>query len=310
MAYYGRSYRSWRSRGWRTYSPSKYSLLMRLFGNGVGEIKDCFLSLDSEALSELLADYGDMHGASAEAYAKNTYPNWKSGKTGLSGQTMERLVTLVPPYLSPEQRFKILKLVLDKHKKSVVYKSIKINVKEPSAGFADLQSALTSMKHDDLLEHLPENVMEAAKWLYDDDITSARAMLADAKKIETEIIKKNASREIEILKRTISSGQIKSASYSVEMPAGTVNVVAYSPSFCYVATACFGQSAPQTLVLRSWRDSYLINQSWGRNFIVWYYKNGEELSRFAQKSPVIKIIFKVLINVVVSIISKKAIKSL
>ena len=94
------------------------------------------------------------------------------------------------------------------------------------------------------------------------------------------------------------------------MPAGTVNVVAYSPSFWYVATACFGQSAPQTLVLRSWRDSYLINQPWGRNFIVWYYKNGEELSRFTQKSPVIKIIFKVLINVVVSIISKKAIKSL
>jgi len=85
---------------------------MRLFGNGVSEIKDCFLSLDSEALSELLADYGDMHGASAEAYAKNTYPNWKSGKTGLSGQTMERLATLVPPYLSPEQRFKILQLVL------------------------------------------------------------------------------------------------------------------------------------------------------------------------------------------------------
>ena len=94
------------------------------------------------------------------------------------------------------------------------------------------------------------------------------------------------------------------------MPAGTVNVVAYSPSFCYVATACFGQTAPQTLVLRSWRDSYLINQSWGRNFIVWYYKNGEEISRFVQKLPVVKIIFKALINIVVLIISKKAIKSL
>jgi hypothetical protein len=251
-----------------------------------------------------------MHGASAEAYARNTYPHWKSGKTGLSGQTMERLVTLVPPYLSPEQRFKILKLVLDKHKKSGVYKNIKINVKEPLAGFAELQDALGSMKHDAILEHLPENVMEAAKWLYDDDITSARAMLSDAKKIETEIIKKNASREIELLKRTISSGQIKSASYSVEMPAGAVNVIAYSPSFCYVATACYGQDASQTVVLRSWRDSYLINRSWGRNFIVWYYKNGEELSKFAQKSPVVKVIFKTLISVVVSIISKKAIKTL
>jgi len=310
MTYYGRRYRSWRSRGWRTYSPSKYSLLTRLFGNGVSEIKGCFLSLDSEALSELLADYGDMHGASAEAYARNIYPNWKTGKTGLSGQTMERLVALVPPYLSSDQRFKILKLVLDKHKKSGVYKNIKINIKDPSAGFAELQDALTSMKHDDLLEHLPENVMEAATWLYDDDITSARAMLSDAKKIETEVIKKNASREVELLKRTISSGQIKSASYSVEMPAGTVNVVAYSPSFCYVATACFGQTAPQTVALRSWRDSYLINRSWGRNFIVWYYKNGAELSTFARKSPVVKVILKTLINLVVSIISKKVIKSL
>lgn len=310
MAYYGRRYRSWRSRGWRTYSPPKYSLLTQLFGNGVSEIKVSFLSLDPDGLNELLSDYGDMHGANAEAYARNTYPNWKSGKTGLSGQTMERLVTLVPPYLSSEQRFKILKLVLDNHKKSTVLKNIRINVKEPSTGFAEVQDALASMKHEDLLEHLPENVMQAAKWLYDDDITSARAMLADAKKIETELIKKNATREIDLLKRTILSGQVKSASYSVEMPAGSLNIVVYSPSFCYVATACFGQSAVETRILRLWRDSYLINKSWGRDFIVWYYNNGEGLSRLAKKSFIVRLIFKMLINIVVLIISKKGIKFL
>jgi hypothetical protein len=305
MAYYRRHYRSWRSRGWRSNSPSKYSMLTGLFGSGVNEIKSCFLSLDTEALNELLADYGDMHGKPAEEYAKKTYSQWKNGTTSLSGQTMERLVTLVPPYLSPEQRFKILSLLLDKHKKKSFYKTIRINIKEPAEGFLELQNLLSSIKYEDVLEHLPETVMEAAKWLYDDDITSARAMLAEAKKTETEIIKQNAFREIGLLKRTISSGQVKSASYSVELPNGNVSVIAYSPSFCFIATACFGQNSSQTLTLRAWRDSYLINKSWGRSFIVWYYNNGEKLSFMTKRSLLLRSFFKALINLVVLIIRKR-----
>ena len=55
-------------------------------------------------------------------------------------------------------------------------------------------------------------------------------MLAEATQIENDMIKKNALKEIELLKRTIKSGQIKSANYTVVMPAGRLSVIATSPS--------------------------------------------------------------------------------
>lgn len=55
-------------------------------------------------------------------------------------------------------------------------------MKEPIGGYAELDSALASMQHHDVLAHVPEKVMQAASWLYDDDITAARGMLAEAER--------------------------------------------------------------------------------------------------------------------------------
>lgn len=189
MGYYG--YRSW-----RRHEPSKYSVLAGLFGSAIRDIRAAFEKLDKDDLDELFSDYGAIHGDSAERYARKTFSGWKRGTIKLSGQTMERLVELVPPYLSPKQRFSILQSVLKFHKKSGGFRTIKINVKEPSQGFAELQQALASMSHNDMLAHLPEKVMKAASWLYDDDITSARAMLAEAERLENDLIRASATREI------------------------------------------------------------------------------------------------------------------
>ncbi len=303
-------YRSWRSRGWGGSSgPSKYSVLTGLFGSAVGEIRQAFMNLDKDARDELFSDYGAIHGDSAENYARKTFPKWKSRATKLSGQTMERLVELVPPYLSPEQRFSILQSVLKFHKKSGAWRTIKINVKEPAQGFAELRQALASMSHDDVLAHLPENVMKAASWLYDDDITATRAMLAEAERLENDMIRSKATREIELLRKTISTGQVQAATYSVEMPAGKLNVVAFTPSKCFVATVCFGEYAPETVTLRIWRDQYLVEQEWGRKFIVWYYNNGEEFAKITSRSSALRGVAKACISMFAKAVAYKSNRS-
>ncbi len=228
LAYY-RSYRTWRSRGYDS-KPSKYSVLAKLFGPAVKEIRIGFEGLDPDALDELFTDYGSVHGDSAEKYARKTFAKWKSGQTKLSGQTMERLIELVPPYLNPQLRMSILRAVVNLHKKSGVFRSIRINIDEPQQGFNELSDTLSQMKKEDPLAHLPENVMKAATWLYDDDITAARSMLAEAERLENETLRAGAEKELELLKRTIKAGQVRSASYSVQMPAGSLSVTIYSPS--------------------------------------------------------------------------------
>ena len=308
MRYYGkRSYRNWRSRKLSGYSaPPKYTFLTNLFGDAVWKIREAFMNLEEDARDELFSDYGAIHGESAEQYARKTFPKWKSGSTNLSGQTMERLIELVPPYLSPDQRFVILQSVLSRYKKSLSSRTLRINIKEPVQGFSELQQALASMSHNDVLAHLPENVMKAASWLYDDDITAARAMLAEAERRENDLIRSKAAREIELLRRTILTGQVKAASYSVEMPTGKLHVIAFTPSKCFVATVCFGENAPETVTLRKWRDQYLIEKSWGRRFTVFYYRNGEKLAELATCSPALKAVAKTFISVFAKAVAYKS----
>jgi len=244
MGYHGgyrrRTYKSWRSRGYgRSSAPSKYSVLFSNFGSVVSEIRQAFLALDEDALDELFKDYGAIHGDSAEAYARKTFPAWKSGKTNLSGQTLERLVGLVPPYLEPEQRMALVKLLAEKHESKGFNRprqSISINIEAPGLAFAEIDAALQKMETEDVLAHIPEHVMAAATWLYDDDVTAARSVLAEAKRAKNEIMKRAARKELELLKRTIASGQVKTATYSVELPAGILNVNAFTPAKGLFAT--------------------------------------------------------------------------
>lgn len=224
-----RTYRSWRG---RSYQPSRFSELSRMFGGAVGGIRLAFLNLDDDALEGLFEDYGSIYGDSAGRYAKQTYPQWKSGATKLSGQTMERLVALVPPYLDPSQRFSLLEDVVKRHQStghSKPYKTVEVNSELPAAGFAEIEQALSQMRQEDDLAHIPPQVLDAAKWLFDDDITAARALLAEAESKKNEIIKATATKELALLRRTVEAGQVKQASYSVEMPAGRLSVRVVTP---------------------------------------------------------------------------------
>lgn len=279
-----RRYRSYRYRSWDSNPPSKYSKLQSLFGEAVGEIKRQFFHLDDEAMDELLSDYGSIYGASAESYARATMPKWKTGATKLSGQTMERLIELVPPYLDAGQRLNILELILAHHEKNPITHTIKINAKEPAIGLAEIDASLAKINVTDELAYLPAKVMDAAKWLYEDDITAARAVMISIADLKTTALKQSAEREINLLKRMVESGQIKTASYTVKTPGGNLSIVVYSPSLCFVATLCFGKDDRRTQMLRDWRDDVLLEHDAGRRFVIWYYLHGEQLARILGRS--------------------------
>ena len=233
MGYYGRhKFRVSRWSNW-TRKPTKTDRLTNRFGDAVGQIRNGFLALDPPQLDALLKHYGQDFGVQAENYARQAYPGWKSGKTGLSGQILERLIALVPPHLSAATRFGLLQEILKKQPSSSRGKSnknLRISTREPGPGFAELDAALNLMYLEDSLAHVSESVMNAAKWLYDDDMTAARAILAEFSSRTNETIKASAAREIDLLRRTVHTGQVKEAHYNVHMPAGNLTVEVFTPS--------------------------------------------------------------------------------
>jgi hypothetical protein len=225
---YSRSRSSWGYAG----KPTKYDELHRLIGSAVGEIKKEFFLIGPEARDSLFTKYGLEYGARAEAYARNTFGKWKTGNTALSGQTMERLIQLVPPYLSSEKRYALLQIIVDVSSKPLGYtpdRVVRIDTESPHVGISEVRQALSEMKVTAPLAHVSNNVMEAANWLYDDDITVARAMLVQIAALHYDSIRKSAYRDLELIFDSITAGQIKTATYRVPAPSCTIVVQIFTP---------------------------------------------------------------------------------
>ncbi len=145
---------------------------------------------------------------------------------------MERLIQLVPPYLDAQKRYSFLELIVNAHKKNaslIRAKVIQINTESPNEGVAEIRNALAATEVKDPLAHVPEHVMKAANWLYDDDITVARAMLSQAESKYNDTIKVSAVRDMQLIFDAISAGQIKTATYRVNMPSGALEIHIYTP---------------------------------------------------------------------------------
>ena len=275
-------------------SQQDYDRLQRLFGDAIADVKKAFFNLDPKTLDRLFTVYGQAHGSSAENYARETFSSWRSGQRGLAGQTMERLIELVPPFLGADARQKLLVKVLDHNRPSRPVRTVNINVKQPEAGLAALNEAVAAVESTDVLAHLPSTVMDAARWLYDDDATVIRAVLAQSTRHEADRMRAQAAREVALLERTIRAGQIQSATYSVEFPTETIRVHAATPSKCFVVTVALGSDAPETWVLRRFRDRVLNRSEFGRALVRTYYRHGPGLAAWVSERPVARAVAVVL----------------
>ena len=285
----------------RNYTPTIQNTLASMLGDALNKIIKIFLKMQPSELDELFTQYNLMYGSSAEKYARETYPKWKSGMTKLSGKTMERLIELVPPFLSSQLRYELLKDIFQKHKKNKNERVIRVNVKEP---IEDLREAEEFIINSGLSEDekLPDSIVEFARWIYDDDMVVAKEIIKNLQLIEGERLKETALKEFYLLKRTIISGQVRTAELAVELPLTKLRIIAYSPSKCFIATVCFGESAYQTNFLRIWRDNSLIKTNFGRKFIILYYKFAGEISKKIAKHKLLIGIFKQAINFIIFLI--------
>lgn len=58
---------------------------------------------------------------------------------------------------------------------------------------------------------------------------------------------------------------------------------------CFIATATMGSyDHPEVMELRGFRDDWILKQSWGQNFVKWYYHYGEKLAKVIEQSFVLK----------------------
>jgi len=81
--------------------------------------------------------------------------------------------------------------------------------------------------------------------------------------------------------------------------AGTRRIESKSGITCFVVTASYGDiNHPTVLFYRQFRDVVLIQHTYGRQFIAWYYKKGPKLSDYIRTKPVLMLIVRTALKIV------------
>lgn len=220
--YYG--YR--RRGGWHSSGPSKKTVLQYHFGEVVQDVEHTFLHLPSYELEALFLDYGESYGKSAESYARRTYPDWRSGRTQLSGATAERLLELLPKHLSASERFDLVKKLRAKY---IRRQSEYITV-TPDNWRTPVRETINKVIAKSREFRLPEALAQKATWLSGGDVAAAQHLLHAAEEDEARL--RSAYLEAEFKRIEIFIGHVRdtqSANHTITVPQGDIHVTVAIP---------------------------------------------------------------------------------
>ena len=219
MSYYYRRYR--RYRNWGAYHASKRRNLTSLFGGIDHDVERAFFSLPSYELEALFIDYGRKYGENAESYARSTYRQWRSGATKLSGQTAERLLELIPPRLSKDQRFELIR----KLRKHYVKRASEYVRTPPESWRQHVIPSVEKVIKASRDFKLPEELFEKATWLTDGDTEAVHRILHSID--EEEARQRTAYLDAEFKRIEAFVANVKntgSASHTISIPQGDIHV--------------------------------------------------------------------------------------
>lgn len=219
---YSRSGSGWSGAEWAAHHQRRRAELTLRFGGIDQDVERIFLSLDHVSLRALLRDYAAEYGDGAAAYARTTYPKWKARSVLLSGQTAERLLDLLPPYLSSQVRYELIR----KLRQNCLAK-LTLNVTcEPANWREAVRPAVNQVVSHFRAQNLPPYVTSVATWLTRNDARAAQALLARAEEEEAVIrtrLLAEEFRRIEALLGAHDSARV-TVRHAISLPQGTVHV--------------------------------------------------------------------------------------
>lgn len=206
----------------------EYEQLSRRLGPIVSDVRQAFFDLPASSRNRLFDMYTALHGTVPGEYARATFEQWRNGQRRMSGQTAARLLDLVPKFLSVGQRYEIVRKLCVHHTPKL-HRSITLEVDANSNNIATLRTAVAEFSQSPPLKAIPEHVLSTVKWLNNDDVTVARAVLAEVDKIMVEKIRQVAIIELERIESLLRGGELTSSVHLIEFPNGTLRIAFERP---------------------------------------------------------------------------------
>jgi len=217
---YGRPGR-YRYSNWGEWHQSKLDIVRRNFGGIDQDVRQAFFRLSSREFEAVLDLYAQRYGKSAAKYARTAYTRWRRGSTMMSGQTLERLLEVVPYVLGFETKLDLYRKLRDAHRPR---ETIRVKL----TGGEDI--ALVEASVQRIVERaqavpLPPIVDQRLVWLAQGDGLVARQLVAASEEAEGATIASSLHSELVELQRLFGGLEPNhTLEHVIALPCGTVTV--------------------------------------------------------------------------------------
>lgn len=174
----------------------------RAFSDEIGgndsDVKSYFFGLPWTELDALFRAYGAKYNASAEAYARETYPKWKDGKTQMSGLVAKRLFDLLPSRMPARIKFQLAEN-LWKHFGPGQIIDFTLG---PTTDAAQAISFIHGKVDTAIQDYtIPENIRKRFTWLSGGDVAAKEGLLNHFRKQERDLAIAVLNRQLPVLQR-------------------------------------------------------------------------------------------------------------
>lgn len=185
------------------------------------DVTKAFFSLSLSHLELVFAAYASRYGLGPARYARKSYDEWKSGSRAVSGKTLVRLLDVVPPVLSLEQRIELIRTL---RKRLFRGRHVVIEVLGPS----DLRAvdlAAQTLIQEATSRNIPRQLKDRLTWLSMGDATAADRLLAEADRVTAEEARVVLAQEMQHLERLYRSAEeIRDANHRIVLAGGILQI--------------------------------------------------------------------------------------
>lgn len=151
------------------------------YGSLVERVTRIFFNMDQATVDRVLATYRTRYGDGAYAYAKRTMAAWRQGEVRQVGQTVMRLLEVVPMYVDHDTKFELVRIMREETLRRLRQYRITLTLgsQEPLTVVMDRLRECIEMQ---LAIELPPGYFEVQTWLSELDAVAFQRMIREGER--------------------------------------------------------------------------------------------------------------------------------
>ncbi len=146
------------------------------YGSLVDRVTRIFFSMDPDTVEKVLQTYRQRYGDGAYAYAKRTIASWQHGQVRHVGQTVMRLLEVVPMFVDLDTKFELVRIMREETLRRLKQTKIYMDLR-PDEDLGELMQQLRDVVQAQIAIELPPGYLEMQAWLSAGDAVVFQRMI-------------------------------------------------------------------------------------------------------------------------------------